>query len=142
PGLETGELLRFFLADRFRQQGNRPDAPFGNPLGAGYRIQRPLHRVPVNQIQFFELLLDGQECLVRIDGHERSFSYRKASIGTRWCASLAASLTASTRLPGSATPLPTMSKAVPWSTDVRMIGSPTVRFTQLPKATIFRGINP
>ncbi len=36
---------------------------------------------------------------------------------------------ASIRLRSLAIPLPAMSKAVPWSTDVRMMGKPRVMFT-------------
>jgi hypothetical protein len=54
----------------------------------------------------------------------------------------AASNTASIMLDGSAMPLPAMSNAVPWSTDVRMIGSPSVTFTERPNASSFTGINP
>jgi len=36
---------------------------------------------------------------------------------------------ASSKLPSSAMPLPAMSNAVPWSTEVRITGSPTVMFT-------------
>ena len=42
----------------------------------------------------------------------------------------------------SATSLPAMSKAVPWSTDVRMIGNPSVTFTESPKASSFTGTSP
>lgn len=41
----------------------------------------------------------------------------------------AANLIASTMLSSLATPFPAISKAVPWSTLVRIIGSPTVTFT-------------
>jgi hypothetical protein len=37
------------------------------------------------------------------------------------------------RLPVSALPLPARSRAVPWSTEVRMIGRPSVTFTASPK---------
>ena len=45
-------------------------------------------------------------------------------------------------LPGSAAFLPAMSKAVPWSTEVRMIGSPSVTLTARPNASNFTGISP
>ncbi len=45
-------------------------------------------------------------------------------------------------LPGSAAFRPAMSKAVPWSTDVRMMGSPSVTLTALPNASSFTGISP
>ena len=38
------------------------------------------------------------------------------------------------RLPVSATPLPAIPYAVPWSTEVRIMGSPSVTLTMLPKA--------
>src|SRR5215208_1372041 len=57
-------------------------------------------------------------------------------------ASCAASLIASIRLEGSAVPVPAMSNAVPWSTDVRTIGRPRVTLTARPKATSLIGINP
>src|SRR4029453_11300819 len=60
----------------------------------------------------------------------------------RWDAISAASLTAAIMLPGSATPLPAMSNAVPWSTEVRMIGSPIVTLTAVPNASSFTGIKP
>src|SRR5690606_6681242 len=42
-----------------------------------------------------------------------------------WWARLAAMATAARRLPASALPLPARSSAVPWSTEVRMKGSPS-----------------
>ena len=48
-----------------------------------------------------------------------------------------ASATAATRLPTSALPVPARSSAVPWSTEVRMMGSPSVTFTPAPKPTCF-----
>ena len=44
-----------------------------------------------------------------------------------------ASSSAAARLPASARPVPARSSAVPWSTDVRMIGRPSVTFTAWPK---------
>ena len=38
-------------------------------------------------------------------------------------------------LEGSATPWPAMSNAVPWSTDVRMMGKPKVTLTAFPNAS-------
>src|SRR5262245_40633544 len=43
---------------------------------------------------------------------------------------------------GSARPVQAMSNAVPWSTEVRMIGSPSVTFTPLSKASILNGMCP
>ena len=54
----------------------------------------------------------------------------------------AARVTAATMLDASATPWPAMSKAVPWSTDVRMIGRPSVTLTDEPKASSLTGIRP
>ena len=45
------------------------------------------------------------------------------------CAMVIASSTAASRLPGSALPVPAISNAVPWSTEVRMIGRPSVTLT-------------
>ena len=60
-----------------------------------------------------------------------------ARLGWGQCArrrarSAAASIAAS-KLPGSARPLPARSRAVPWSTEVRMIGRPRVMLTARPK---------
>ena len=44
---------------------------------------------------------------------------------------------ANCRLPVSALPVPARSSAVPWSTEVRMIGSPSVILTALPKPLYF-----
>ena len=52
----------------------------------------------------------------------------------------AASLIAAFMLEASATPLPAMSKAVPWSTDVRIIGSPKVTFTDAPNDSALTAI--
>src|SRR5262249_17160334 len=52
-------------------------------------------------------------------------------------ASIAASLIASMRLPALALPLPASASAVPWSTEVRMIGNPSVTLTPPPKAACF-----
>ena len=43
-----------------------------------------------------------------------------------------AAATAASMLPESAFPLPAISSAVPWSTDVRMMGMPSVTFTAWP----------
>ena len=59
-----------------------------------------------------------------------------------WFRGQLANSTASTMLPGSAMLLRAMSNAVPWSTDVRMMGSPIVTFTDLPNATSFTGTRP
>ncbi len=40
-------------------------------------------------------------------------------------------------LPASARPVPAMSSAVPWSTEVRMNGSPSVMLTPWPKVAYF-----
>src|SRR5687768_17309233 len=57
-------------------------------------------------------------------------------------ASRAASFTASNMLVGLAFPRQAISNAVPWSTDVRIIGKPRVTFTPRSKASILRGIRP
>ena len=44
---------------------------------------------------------------------------------------------AAKRLPGSARPVPARSRAVPWSTEVRTIGNPSVTLTACPKPTVF-----
>jgi len=54
----------------------------------------------------------------------------------------AASFIASIMLEGSAIPFHAISYAVPWSGEVRMNGRPTVTFTPLSNAIIFRGISP
>ena len=54
----------------------------------------------------------------------------------------AASSTAAIMLDGSAMFRPAMSNAVPWSTDVRMIGRPSVTLTDSPNARSFTGISP
>ena len=54
----------------------------------------------------------------------------------RWMRSMAVSMAAA-RLPGSALPVPASSSAVPWSTEVRMIGKPSVMLTALPKPMCF-----
>src|SRR5215207_11361286 len=53
----------------------------------------------------------------------------------------AARRSAAMRLSGRATPLPAMSKAVPWSGEVRMKGSPRVTFTPSSKAMVLIGIS-
>ena len=55
-------------------------------------------------------------------------------------ASRAASVIAATMLECSATPRPAMSKAVPWSTEVRMKGSPSVTLTASPNERHLTGI--
>jgi hypothetical protein len=54
-------------------------------------------------------------------------------------ASSAACRNASTRLRSSARPKPAMSNAVPWSTDVRTTGRPTVMFTPASSPSTFTG---
>ena len=48
---------------------------------------------------------------------------------------------AAIRLSGFAWPLPAMSKAVPWSGEVRMKGRPSVTLTASSKASVFAGIS-
>ncbi len=48
------------------------------------------------------------------------------------------SSTASNRLPGSALPVPASSSAVPWSTEVRMMGRPRVTLMPWPKVAYLR----
>ena len=43
---------------------------------------------------------------------------------------------------GSAMPMPAISKAVPWSGLVRMIGRPSVTFTALSKSRSLSGMRP
>ena len=50
--------------------------------------------------------------------------------------------TATNRLPGSALPVPASSSAVPWSTEVRMIGRPSVTLIPWPKLAYLRAVNP
>ena len=57
-------------------------------------------------------------------------------------ASSTAAFMACTRLPPSATPCSTMSNPVPWSTEVRTNGRPSVTFTAWPKAASLTGIRP
>ena len=57
-----------------------------------------------------------------------------AAQGRRAAQSSTASRTAARRLPASARPVPARSRAVPWSTEVRTIGSPSVTFTPWPNA--------
>src|SRR5690606_16314591 len=49
---------------------------------------------------------------------------------------------AASRLSGRARPVPASGSAVPWSTDVRTIGSPSVTFTTSPNATALSGARP
>src|SRR5262249_45223640 len=53
----------------------------------------------------------------------------------------AASASAAIRLDGSAVPVPAMSKAVPWSGEVRTNGRPSVTLTAWSKASVLIGIN-
>ncbi len=53
----------------------------------------------------------------------------------------AASCNAAIRLDGLALPVPAMSKAVPWSGEVRMNGSPSVTLTASSNAMVLIGIS-
>ena len=55
--------------------------------------------------------------------------------------SRAASRSAAIRLDGSARPVPAMSKAVPWSGEVRTNGRPSVTLTASSKASVLIGIS-
>ena len=48
---------------------------------------------------------------------------------------------AASRLAGEALPVPARSKAVPWSGEVRTIGSPRLMFTAASNATVLIGIS-
>src|SRR5581483_9386107 len=61
--------------------------------------------------------------------------------GTDISAMRAASRSAAIRLAGLARPVPAMSKAVPWSGEVRMKGSPSVTLTPSSKAMVLIGIS-
>jgi hypothetical protein len=49
---------------------------------------------------------------------------------------------ATSKLPGSARPLPASSSAVPWSTEVRMIGRPSVTLMPWPKLAYLSAVRP
>src|SRR5207302_489628 len=70
----------------------------------------------------------------RIGASLRQVADRRAAI-------CAASFSAAIRLSGLATPWPAMSKAVPWSGEVRMNGSPSVTLTAPSKSSVFIGIS-
>ena len=81
------------------------------------------------------------ECLARTDVE---FGKQLTDLRERHfvVANCAAMLIAAIIPSGRATPLPAMSGAVPWSGDVRMNGSPSVRFTPLSKAINLNGASP
>ena len=95
----------------------------------------PMATVPVEDADPIRILAPTDRPSVATDPETGWPCYRDL-------ANRAANSTASIMLDGSATPFPAMSNAVPWSTDVRMIGSPIVTFTALPNASSLIGIRP
>jgi len=111
---------------RARQRA-QPGSDFDDAVGArrAYRSDDRGNDAGVNQ----EVLAEAFARLVL----QEAARTRTCSVQVLPRASAAAMLTAASRLPESALPLAASSSAVPWSTEVRMIGSPSVTFTPLPK---------
>src|SRR5574343_42074 len=93
------------------------------------------------------LWIDGRndgtdDALVDQEVLAKSFAGDVAFHADFLCAMRAASLTASNKLPGSALPVPASSSAVPWSTEVRMMGRPSVTLMPLPKVAYLSAVRP
>lgn len=84
--------------------------------------------------------VDSGQCLAAFCVRERT--EREGSLLADYDANCAANWTASTKLSSLATPCQAMSKAVPWSTDVRTMGSPSVTVTLRSKPWVLMGMCP
>ena len=78
-----------------------------------------------------DVMMIGQKMLAEPFLGAWQHGYRlRANCTAKWIAAI--------MLPVSMLPVPARSSAVPWSTDVRMIGSPSVTFTPSPKLANLR----
>src|SRR5690625_4871287 len=89
---------------------------------AGFRIDQVDH--PGDGIWVDEKVLP-EAFSSAVSGHERALRAARSARSM-------AVLKAAARLPDSAWPVPASSSAVPWSTEVRTMGSPRVMFTAFP----------
>ena len=126
-----------------REQGAGKAAGAGADLDHGHVVERTggagdaAGEVEIVEEILSERLLGGE--LVRGD----DFAKRRQTVGGEAHAlSRAARSSAATRLVQSASPRPAMSKAVPWSGEVRTKGRPSVTFTPSSKASVLAGIRP
>ena len=111
----------FFLAGRgdydlivamYHDQGHGPVKVLGIEAGVNLTVGLPVIRTSVDHGTAFDIAGTG-----------------RAEAGSMVEALPAACRSASTMLPASARPVPAMSNAVPWSTEVRITGRPTVMLT-------------
>ena len=113
PRLQGGKLLSFFLPQGFSDERNRSGFPFCHSFGSGDGVER-LHGLLENRVQLFQLLLHQSKPPLHIVCHLAPFFRNETDLAAdRPLANVAASVIASTRLPGSAMPFPTISNAVP-----------------------------
>ena len=128
-----------------RQQRARQAAGAGADLDDGRAFERacgardPRGEVEVEQ----EVLAEGfarRQGMFANDVAQRRQIVDRAHEGLV-AAIRAASRNAATRLDGLALPVPAMSKAVPWSGEVRMNGNPSVTLTASSNAIVLIGIS-
>src|SRR5664280_2551624 len=137
--------------ERLRQQRPRQPTRSGADLDHGGAVERPTGpRNTGGQIEIEqEVLAEGFLCRQAMAADD--LAQRRQVVDLRHyfaaanagvvAASRAASAKAATRLDGSARPLPAISKAVPWSGEVRTNGRPSVTLTARSKASVLIGIS-
>src|SRR6185437_11185980 len=127
-----------------REQRAGQSARTGADLDHGCVFERargagdPRRQIEVEQKILAERFSGGQRMLTN-DLAQRRQVIDRAHAGC--IAMRAASRRAATRLDGLARPVPAMSKAVPWSGEVRMNGRPSVTLTPSSNASVLIGIS-
>ncbi len=149
--LQRGQAARVALNgdDTLRARGEqRPGQPAGtgadlddrDPGKVARRTRDAGGQVEVEEEVLAERLVRGQAMAGDHLAERRQIVHpRYAAPSFRW--SSAASLSAAARLDGSAMPLPAMSKAVPWSGEVRTKARPRVTLTVSANARVLAGIS-
>jgi hypothetical protein len=127
------------------QQRARQAAGAGTDFDHRGVLQRPCRaRNPRSEVEVEQEILAerfaGRQGMLANDLAKRRQVVDRAHAGCA-AAMRAASRNAAIRLDGLARPVPAMSKAVPWSGEVRMNGNPRVTLTASSKASVLIGIS-
>ena len=152
PGNIAERGQRAFVAlDRDDAPGAQREQRAGQPAGAGADLddggvfergrgaRDARGEVEVEQEILSERFSRRQRVLLDHVAQRRKVVDR-AHAGCATAAIRAASRNAAIRLDGLARPVPAMSKAVPWSGEVRMNGKPSVTLTASSNASVLTGI--
>src|SRR5690606_2961021 len=148
--LEQRQETRIFLDRRhmsagFQERARQPAGAWAN-LNDGFardiarRACDAARDVEIQQEVLTETLVCPEAVRFQFVAQRRQFV---GVHGRARCSAIAhASLSAARKLSSRARPEPAMSKPVPWSGEVRMIGRPSVTFTASQKCSVLIGMRP